>query len=251
MSEAILSDNSIICEERHAKEWTLAKVIYTGLMAFNLLSFLWLLATGSGIEMPPVIWIARIATALLAIYLGKLWKDKGFQILAIYTCLFFFRVLIPNPGNIFSAEWQKAFQCAVVICRMLWLGEDPGRKEPETVYPANRDHMDNRDCRILRFRDLCRLDRSDDSKFRGRDFPARRRCLVSLTVDLPADNRRINIERIRSDSADSGHNGEKDYREDPFFFCYGHHDHYAGADRFQVSMPESFGRYRGTLFRTG
>ena len=115
MSEAILSDNSIVREERQAKEWTPAKVIYTCLMAFNLLSFLWLLATGSGIEMSPIIWIARIATAPLAIYLGKLWKDRGFQILSIYTLFFFFRAYISHPENIFCAELSESVFSALWI----------------------------------------------------------------------------------------------------------------------------------------
>lgn len=115
MSEAIFSDNSIVCIKRQTKEWTLAKVIYAGLMAFNLLSFLWLLVIGSDIEMPPIIWIARIATAPLAICLGKLWKDRGFQILSVYTFFFFFRVFIPNQDEIFRADISES------VLSALWL----------------------------------------------------------------------------------------------------------------------------------
>ena len=115
MSEAILSDNSIVREERQVKEWTPAKVIYTCLMAFNLLSFLWLLANGSGIEMPPIIGIARLATVPLAIYLGRLWKDKGFRILSIYFLWFLFRCIIPNSDNFFAGEVSQS------ILSALWL----------------------------------------------------------------------------------------------------------------------------------
>lgn len=115
MSEATVLSQAVEQSGKQTKDWAPAKVIYTGLMVFNLLSFLWLLATGSGIGMPLVIWITRVAAALLAIYLGKLWKDRGFQILSAYTLLFFFRVFISHPENTFNAEMAES------IFSALWL----------------------------------------------------------------------------------------------------------------------------------
>lgn len=113
MSEAILSTPAITQEDKRTKEWTPAKVIYVFLMAFNLLSHFWLLATHTGINMPIYIWISRIAAALLAIYLGKLWKDRGFKILAIYTLLFSFRALIPNSTNVFTDDISESILSAI------------------------------------------------------------------------------------------------------------------------------------------
>ena len=115
MSEAILPTQAAAREEHQGKGWTLPKVIYAALMVFNLLSFVWLLASGSEIQLHPVIWITRIAAAPLAIYLGKLWKNRGFQILALYTILFFFRCAISNTQDILSAEMSENLLSA------LWL----------------------------------------------------------------------------------------------------------------------------------
>lgn len=115
MTKAICSNDNIVQNNQRINDWTLTKIIYTGLMAFNLLGFFWLLITGSDIDMPMVFWITRIATAPLAIYLGKLWRDKGFQILTIYSLLFFFRVYIPNSGNIMQNEMAQS------IFSALWL----------------------------------------------------------------------------------------------------------------------------------
>ena len=115
MSEAILSTTAIKPQEQQ-KDWTPAKVTYTALMAFNLLSFIWLLATGSGIDnMPLIIWITRLVAVPFAIHLGRLWKDKGFLILLTYTSLFFLRVFIPAPGDLFQEE------VAENVLSALWL----------------------------------------------------------------------------------------------------------------------------------
>lgn len=101
------------CQE---KSWTAAKILYTGLTGFCLLSYLWTLAIGAGINnLPTVIWIARLASVPLAVYLGKLWKNKGFWILTLYTVLFFLRCFVPNPGSIFKDE------VAENILSALWL----------------------------------------------------------------------------------------------------------------------------------
>lgn len=101
---------------RQEKSWTAAKILYTGLTGFCLLSYLWTLAIGAGINsLPKVIWIARLVSVPLAVYLGRLWKNKGFWILALYTVLFFLRCFIPNPGSIFKDE------VAENILSALWL----------------------------------------------------------------------------------------------------------------------------------
>ena len=92
------------------------KTLYVGLMAFCLLSFLWTLLIGSGVDnMPPIIWYARMATVPLAIYLGKLWKNTGFRILTVYTAIFFLRCFIPDQNSIFAEE------VAENIISALWL----------------------------------------------------------------------------------------------------------------------------------
>lgn len=113
MTEVILTDNSTVCKGQQVEEWTPAKVIYAGLIGINLISFIWLLVTGSSIEMPPIVLLMRTSTAILAFFLGKLWKDRGFQILLAYTILFVMRVFIPNPENLFCAEISESIFCAI------------------------------------------------------------------------------------------------------------------------------------------
>ena len=116
MSEAILSTQAIEQEDHQTKDWSPAKVIYTVLMAIALLSHLWLILIGAGIEdIPTCIWIIRLCTVSFAIYLGKLWKDRGFQILSLYFLLFFLRCFIPDPGSIFSVKAAESILAA------LWL----------------------------------------------------------------------------------------------------------------------------------
>lgn len=116
MSEAILPAQAIAQENHQTKEWTPAKVTYAVLMALNLLSHIWLMLIGAGIDnIPTYIWILRLLPVPLALYLGKLWKDRGFQILSIYFLWFFLRSFIPNPGSIFSVEIAESIPGA------LWL----------------------------------------------------------------------------------------------------------------------------------
>ena len=85
---------------RQEKSWTAAKILYTGLTGFCLLSYLWTLTIGAGINnLPTIIWIARLVSVPLAVYLGRLWKNKGFWILALYTILFFLRCFIPTDDD--------------------------------------------------------------------------------------------------------------------------------------------------------
>ena len=116
MSEAILPAQAIAQTNHREKEWSPAKVIYTILMALALLSHIWLMVIGAGIDnIPTYIWILRLLPVPFAICLGKLWKDRGFQILSLYFLLFFFRCFIPNPGSIFSVEMAES------ILSALWL----------------------------------------------------------------------------------------------------------------------------------
>ena len=116
MSEAILPSQVIDKTSHQEKEWSIAKVIYTILMALALLSHIWLMVIGAGIDnIPTYIWTLRLLPVPFAIWLGKLWKDRGFQILSLYFLLFFFRCFIPNPGSIFSVEMSES------ILSALWL----------------------------------------------------------------------------------------------------------------------------------
>lgn len=116
MSEAILSENRIIGENQTSKDMTPAKMIYFGLMVLGLLSYLWNLAIGAGINtIPIVIWIIRLLSVPFALFLGKLWKDKGFQILSLYFLWFFLRIAISNPSGFFREEASEN------ILSALWL----------------------------------------------------------------------------------------------------------------------------------
>lgn len=116
MSEAILPTQAIEQEDYQTKDWSPAKVTYTVLMALTLIGHLWMMLIGSGIDnIPTYIWIIRLLTVPFAICLGKLWKDRGFQILSAYFLLFFLRCFIPNPGSIFSVEVAESIPGA------LWL----------------------------------------------------------------------------------------------------------------------------------
>ncbi len=105
MSEATLSRQAIVQEEHQVKDWTPVKVIYAGLMVINLLSYIYLLAVGAEMSsIPTVIWFTRLASVPLAIHLGKLWKDKGFQILGIYFLWFLSRIVFDAPQNLFHEQ---------------------------------------------------------------------------------------------------------------------------------------------------
>ncbi len=116
MSEIITIPASIRKADEKTGDWTPVKVIYAGLMAFNLLSFLWLLINGTSIEdVPLLIWFTRLCVVPVAIYQGRLWKKKEFLILAAYTVLFFLRCFLSAPDSVFTAELSENFLAA------LWL----------------------------------------------------------------------------------------------------------------------------------
>lgn len=96
--------------------WPPAKAVYALLMAVCLLSFLPMLAVNTGIDtMSPYLWIARIAAGFLAVWLGKLWKNKGFWILTAYTLLIFLRVWLDTPANLFQAEVAENLLSAIWV----------------------------------------------------------------------------------------------------------------------------------------
>ena len=91
------------------QSWTPARIIYAVLMSGLLLGYLAVIATykdyttsGQDFYYPGFVWIVRVITVVMAVILGKLWKDKGFWILMAYLLLKAVRVAIPDPQNLFE-----------------------------------------------------------------------------------------------------------------------------------------------------
>ena len=91
------------------RPWTVPKIIYVVLMSFLLLGYMIIIATykdstttGQSYILPIQFWILRVFSAIIAIILGKLWKDKGFLILMAYLLLKAIRVAVDNPANLFD-----------------------------------------------------------------------------------------------------------------------------------------------------
>lgn len=91
------------------QSWSAPKIIYAILMSFLLLGYMIIIATykdttltGQVYNLPIQFWILRVITSVLAIYLGKLWKDKGFLILMAYLLLKAIRVAADNPAYLFE-----------------------------------------------------------------------------------------------------------------------------------------------------
>ena len=89
--------------------WTIGRVIFACLMSLLLLGYFAVMATysdptttGRAFQFPGYVWILRVITGVMAIYLGKLWKDKGFRILAVFLLLKLIRVIAENGDNVFS-----------------------------------------------------------------------------------------------------------------------------------------------------
>ena len=88
--------------------WSAGRVIYASLMAFLLLGYFYTIATyseptysGKQFTFPILFWVLRGVTAVMAIYMGKLWKNKGFLLLSAFWLLLFLRVFLENPANLF------------------------------------------------------------------------------------------------------------------------------------------------------
>ena len=95
--------------------WTIGRIIYTFLMALLLLGYLAVMATycdqtatGKAFNFPGFVWILRVITGVMAIHLGKLWKDKGFLLLMIYLMLKLIRVIAEGADNVFQESVSDA-----------------------------------------------------------------------------------------------------------------------------------------------
>ncbi len=95
--------------------WTIGRIIYAFLMSFLLLGYLAVIAaysdpttTGKTFYFPGFVWILRIITGVMAIYLGKLWKDKGFWILVVFLLLKLTRVMADDSHNVFNETVSDA-----------------------------------------------------------------------------------------------------------------------------------------------
>ena len=91
------------------ESWTPARIIYAVLMSGLLLGYLAVIATykdytatGQDFVFPGFVWPLRVISAVMAIVLGKLWKDKGFWILMAYLLLKIVRVAVSGPQNLFE-----------------------------------------------------------------------------------------------------------------------------------------------------
>ena len=92
------------------------KALYTWLMGFLLVSYLYLTAIGSEIDDIPIwIWILRVISVPLAFWYGKLWKDRIFLLLGVFFAWFTLRAFIPNPTSFFSLDLSTN------ILSALWL----------------------------------------------------------------------------------------------------------------------------------
>ena len=88
--------------------WTAGRIVYGALMSLLLLGYLAVIATycdptttGKTFYFPGYVWILRVITGVMAICLGKLWKDKGFRILAVFLLLKLIRVMADDGQNVF------------------------------------------------------------------------------------------------------------------------------------------------------
>ena len=97
------------------QSWTIGRIIYTFLMALLLLGYLAVIATycdqtatGKAFNFPGFVWVLRVITGVMAIYLGKLWKDKGFLLLAVYLLMKLVRVVAEGPDNVFQDSVSDA-----------------------------------------------------------------------------------------------------------------------------------------------
>ena len=95
--------------------WNVPKIIYSVLMSFLLLGYMIIIATyrdstvtGQSYNLPIQFWILRLVTAIMAIYFGKLWKDKAFLILMVYLLLKVIRVAIDNPSYVFEQSVSES-----------------------------------------------------------------------------------------------------------------------------------------------
>lgn len=122
---------SIIPEDIHFskpdqihKNRIIGEIIYIGLMALALLSHIWMIVINAGNDSIPIaIWFLRLVPVPFAFFLGKLWKDRGFQILLVYFMLFVFRCYLQKQESIFSEEEATSILSALwLFCACYGLG---------------------------------------------------------------------------------------------------------------------------------
>ncbi len=88
--------------------WTIPKAIYAAIMMFLLLSYFYVMATnahawisGRSFVFSMLFWILRVISAVMAVVLGKLWKNKGFLILAVFLLLQVLRIIFDQSWHLF------------------------------------------------------------------------------------------------------------------------------------------------------
>lgn len=120
-----------VVAESRKQELTVWKTIYLCLMGFNILSYFYAFLIGAGVDdMPWWMWIFRLITTPLAVYLGRLWKDRGFWLISVYFCLFSMRLYFDNPQNIFTIEGSDNILSGLwVFCGCYGLGRVAKEKE--------------------------------------------------------------------------------------------------------------------------
>lgn len=90
------------------KGWTIPKAIYSAIMMVLLLSYFYVMATnahafisGRSFTFSMPFWLLRVISSVMAVVLGKLWRDKGFNILGIFLLLQVLRVALDISWHLF------------------------------------------------------------------------------------------------------------------------------------------------------
>ncbi len=117
--------------------WTIPKAIYAAIMMFLLLSYFYVMATnahalisGRSFILPPTFWVLRMISAVMAIALGKLWKDKGFRILAVFLLLQVLRIIFDQPWHLFVDYVSENMLTGLwAICACYGLATVLGKKQ--------------------------------------------------------------------------------------------------------------------------
>ena len=96
---------------------SICRILYVFLFSFLLIGHLYFLFWGIEINTIPVIfWIFRIVTSILAIWLGKLWKDKGFILLSLFLCYMFLRLWLIDNNLLFSEDAAESLISGIWMC---------------------------------------------------------------------------------------------------------------------------------------
>lgn len=91
------------------QSWTIGQIVFAVLMSFLILGYLAVIATycdatttGRNFYFPGYVWALRIITGIMALFLGKLWKDKCYWALLAYLFLKIVRVIADGGNYIFD-----------------------------------------------------------------------------------------------------------------------------------------------------